>query len=123
MTKPPESLLVFAASHYLNRGSSTAEFMEDYKRVANVTRLINRFNNGAIKFNIRMVLNQIVVLSNSFGVEATTEMLLTKVDGSGLGILYPMLVFLGYMNEEQLSRESVEFNRDIVNSLRELVRC
>jgi hypothetical protein len=50
-------------------------------------------------------------------------MLLTKVDGSGLGILYPMLVFLGYMNEEQLSRESVEFNRDIVNSLRELIRC
>lgn len=94
--------------------------MNDLNTVSTVARCINRRTKGNPS-SVRLMLNQIVMLSNSFGVQPTTEMLLSKVKGDGLGILYPMLVFLGYMTEEQLSREHVTFDQDVIRQLREMV--
>lgn len=119
MTEMCESLLVYAARNYTTRGASTFEFLEDYKRLASITRSINRFTNvSRSKPNIRLLLNQIVMLSNAFGVESATEMLLRKTSEENLGVLFPLLIFLGYLSEEQLSRITVEFDDDIVNMLR-----
>ena len=115
-----DSSLLFAARNYQSRGASTAEFLEDFKRISNISRTINRYNNGTSTINVRMVMNQIVVLSNTFGVSAATELLLDKVDESCYGILIPMLVFLGYATEEHLSRKSIDFDADVVRSLREM---
>ena len=114
-----DPLLLLAAQNYKVPGATTEEFLKDLARVGVVSRTISRYSNG-YQTNVRLLLNNIVMLSNSFGVHATVELLMRKVLAENHGILFPLMVYLGYMTDEQLTDHQVQFDMDTIKLLREL---
>lgn len=114
-----DPMLVYAAKHYQLSGTTTDEFMGDLNKVNLVARNISRYHQGN-NVTLRLLLNQIVTLGNVFGVAATSIMLFQKVPEDQHGLLFPLLVYLGYMDEDLLTEHSVQFNQDLVNQLREV---
>lgn len=112
-------MLLYAAKNYKNKAGTTEEFLADFKKIDNIGRSIARYG-GGIQINLRLLLNQIVTASNIFGVEPVVEMLICRIDEKYHSILYPLLVYLGYLTDEQLSYKHVLFDMDIVSLLRKL---
>ena len=109
--------MLFAAQNYNNRAATTSEFLRDYAKLQQIRKSFNNYRKTK-RVNIRLILNQIVILSNSFGIRGATKMLLCDTDHVELSALYPILIFLGYLSEEDLSSYPVEFDEEIVRELR-----
>lgn len=114
-----DPLLLLAAQNYKVPGATTEEFLKDLARVGLVSRTISKYSNGH-QTNVRLLLNNIVMLSNSFGVHATVELLMRKVPVENHGILFPLMVYLGYMTDEQLTDHVVQFDAQLIGILRSL---
>lgn len=114
-----DSLMLYAAKKYKNKAATTSEFMKDLSKLYQIRKSFNAYRLKN-RINVRLILNQIVVLSNSFGVSAAVEMLMCETDLIEHSALFPMLIFLGYMTEDQLSDHQVEFDQMIVSELRKL---
>jgi hypothetical protein len=92
----------YAVSSYINPNCvSVLEFLDDLKTIKYIKRLINKYIDKQ-DLKERLILNHIISLSNVFGVEATVNMLQYKVDEHNHDILNAFLLFLKYIDAENL---------------------
>ena len=79
-TITPANWIMFAMKHYDNpQADGEEEFYEDIKRFKYLKRLLKKYyDTGVLKE--RLILNHIIILQNVFGVEASSTLLLYKID-------------------------------------------
>ena len=100
-----ENINMFAMKHYDNPTCiDEKEFLDDMKRFKYLKRLFRR-----------LILNHIIVLSNVFGVEASTTLLFFKIEKHHWSILKTFLVYLHIMPEQDLV--GVPLNHKIMGEL------
>ena len=76
----PENINMFAMKHYDNpQADGEEEFYEDIKRFKYLKRLFKKYyETGNLKE--RLILNHIIILTNVFGIDASSTLLLYKID-------------------------------------------
>tara|TARA_B100001287_G_C22678898_1_gene529198 strand:- start:2661 stop:3023 length:363 start_codon:yes stop_codon:yes gene_type:complete len=113
-----ENLFLFAAKHYYNpQFSDIEEFYEDLKRFKYIKRLVNRYlDNGDL--TERLILNHLIVVFNSFGIEAALEILELKLDEKHWPVVKPFLIFLKYIRNDQYT--GIKMNEEVVEALRKI---
>ena len=79
-TITPANWTMFAMRHYDNpHADGEEEFYEDIKRFKYLKRLFKKYyETGNLKE--RLILNHIIILTNVFGVDASSTLLLYKID-------------------------------------------
>lgn len=113
-----ENWLFYAIKNYDSPSlDSQTEFNEDIKRFKYLKRLFRKWKTtGELK--TRLIINHIIVLQNVFGVDACCTLLLFKVEKEFWSVLKTFLVYLKYVQDEEL--KSVKINKTILKSLQEL---
>ncbi len=113
-----ENLFLFAAKHYYNpQFSDIEEFYEDLKRFKYIKRLVNRYlDNGDL--TERLILNHLIVVFNSFGIEAALEILELKLDEKHWPVVKPFLIFLKYIRNDQYT--GIKMNEEVIEALRKI---
>lgn len=75
------------------------EFYEDLNRIKYLKRLFKRYvTTGELKE--RLILNHIIVLSNVFGIEASTRLMFFRMEEEYYEILKTFMVFLNVFPED-----------------------
>ena len=113
-----ENLFLYAAKHYDNPNfSDVDDFYEDLKRFKYIKRLVNRYldNNDLAE---RLIMNHLIVVFNSFGIEAGLNILKLKLDERHWPVIKPFLIFLIYIANTQLTEISMD--RNVVERLRKI---
>jgi len=113
-----DNLFLYAAKHYYNpQFSDIEEFYDDLKRFKYIKRLVNRYlENGELAE--RLILNHLIVVFNSFGVEATLNILELKLDDKHWSIVKPFLIFLKYIRNDQYT--GISMDQQVVETLRKI---
>lgn len=113
-----ENLFLYAAKHYYKpQFSDIEEFHEDLKRFKYIKRLVNRYlENGDLAE--RLILNHMIVVFNSFGIEAGLKILELKLDDRHWPVIKPFLIFLKYIRIDQYAR--IAMDQKVVESLRKI---
>ena len=113
-----DNWLLYAQKHYDNPTFDTEkEFWDDIKRFKYLKRLFRKWKTtGELK--TRLIINHIIVLQNVFGVDACCTLLLFKIEKEFWSVLKTFLVYLKYVQDEEL--KSVKINKTILKSLQEL---
>lgn len=113
-----DNLFLYAAKHYYNpQFSDIEEFYEDLKRFKYIKRLVNRYlENGDLAE--RLILNHLIVVFNSFGIEASLNILELKLDEKHWPIVKPFLIFLKYIRDDQYT--GITMNQEVVEALRKI---
>ena len=76
----PANWLMFALHNYDNpQCESEEEFQEDVKRFKYLKRLFKKYYETDI-LKERLIMNQIIILTNVFGIDASSTLLLYKID-------------------------------------------
>lgn len=70
-----ENLFLFAAKHYQKTCLDKDEFIEDLVNMERFRSDITRYYNKFDRQLLRLILNKIIIYSNSFGIEATMKIL------------------------------------------------
>ncbi len=111
-----ENWLLFAQHHYDNPTlEKEKEFYEDLKRFKYLKRLFRKYVFTG-EFNIRLVVNHIIVLQNVFGVEAAVTLLLYKLDVRFWPALKSVLDYLNYLYPHEL--QEVEADKKVEQILK-----
>ena len=105
----PETIDIFALRHYDNRGASKEEFEDDMKRFKYLKRLFRKYDTSG-ELKVRLIVNHIIVLSNVFGVDATTPLLFFKIEVEHWSLLKTFLVYLHFMPENDLVEVPINHN-------------
>jgi len=115
-----DNWLLFALKNYDNPTlEKEKEFYEDLKRFKYLKRLFRKYVIAKEEdFNVRLVVNHIIVLQNVFGVEATVTLLLYKLDVQYWPALKSVLDYLTYLYPHEL--DGVVVDMEINNMLKEL---
>jgi hypothetical protein len=121
------NFLIYAAKHYDRPHILQLEFEDDLKRIKYVKRLLRKYRQTG-EFKERLVLNHVIILSNVFGVEATTNMLFFKVDQEDYPLLKTILIYLNYMparlnvsfDKYNVRQEEIPVDLNIANILRNI---
>ena len=119
------NFLIYAAKCYDRPHILQSEFEDDLKRLKYVKRLLRKYRQTG-EFKERLVLNHVIILSNVFGVEATTNMLFFKVDQEDYPLLKTILIYLNYMPDHlnvsfdkyYVKQEEIPVDLNIANILR-----
>lgn len=113
-----ENLFLYAAKHYYKpQFSDIEEFYEDLKRFKYIKRLINRYIEND-ELAERLILNHLIVIFNSFGIEASLNMLELKLDNNHWPIIKPFLIFLKYIRNDQYT--GIIMDPNVVDKLRKI---
>ena len=113
-----ENLFLYAAKHYYNpKFSDIEEFYEDLKRFKYIKRLVNRYLEHD-ELGERLILNHLIVIFNSFGVEASLNMLELKLDDKHWPVIKPFLIFLKYIENNQYL--GISMDQEVVERLRKI---
>ena len=98
----PENINMFAIKHYDNPSCvDEAEFLYDMKRFRYLKRLFRKYDTSG-ELKLRLIINHIIILSNVFGVDATTTLLFFKIERNHWSILKTLLIYLHFMPENDL---------------------
>ena len=113
-----DNLFLYAAKHYYNpQFSDIEEFYEDLKRFKYIKRLLNRYiENGDLAE--RLILNHLIVVFNSFGIDAALNILELKLDDKHWAVVKPFLLFLKYIRMDQYT--GIAMDQKVVNMLRKI---
>ncbi len=96
-----DNLFLYAAKHYRNpQFTDIEEFYEDLKRFKYIKRLINRYIEHD-ELAERLLLNHLIVIFNSFGIEGSLNILELKMDEKHWPVLKPFLIYLKYITNDQ----------------------
>ena len=97
-----DNWLLFAQQNYSNPTLETSvEFLEDIKRFKYLKRLFKKYREqGALKE--RLILNHMIILSNVFGVQAASTLLLFKIEPEYWPAMKSFMVFLNMLPETEL---------------------
>ena len=111
----PENINMFAMKHYDNPSCvDEAEFLDDMKRFRYLKRLFRKYDtSGELKMSL--IINHIIILSNVFGVDATTTLLFFKIERNHWSLVKTFLVYLHFMPESDLIE--VPINHQVMGQL------
>jgi len=113
-----DNLFLYAAKHYYKpQFSDIEEFYEDLKRFKYIKRLVNRYIEND-ELAERLILNHLIVIFNSFGIEASLNMLELKLDDKHWPVIKPFLIFLKYIRNDQYT--GIDMNQEVIERLREI---
>lgn len=121
-----QNYIMFAMKHYQNpQCLNIEEFHNDLKRIKYIKRLFSRYvSSGDLKE--RLILNHLIILYNSFGVEAT-KLLFFKIEKQYWPQLKTFLVFLQYMpevlynvSEKPILSTNISLDPKIIEVLRQI---
>lgn len=113
-----DNLLLYAAKHYRNPNfSDIDEFYEDLKRFKYIKRLVNRYLDQD-DLSERLILNHLIVIFNSFGIEAALNMLDLKLDARHWPVIKPFLIYLKYIRDDQYT--GIPMDQDVITELRKI---
>ena len=113
-----DNLFLYAAKHYYNpQFSDIEEFHEDLKRFKYIKRLINRYLEND-ELAERLILNHLIVVFNSFGIECALNILELKLDEKHWPIIKPFLIYLKYIRYDQYT--GITMNQKVVEVLRKI---
>ena len=103
-----ENYLIYAIKCYDTPNCIMSEFRDDVKRFNYLKRLFKRYHNTG-EIRSRLILNQLIVLYNVFGVPATTRLLFLHVGQENYSALKTFLLFLSYMPDrvEGISNKTI----------------
>ncbi len=106
----PENINMFAMKHYDNPSCvDEKEFLDDMKRFKYLKRLFRKYDTSG-ELKARLIVNHIIVLSNVFGVDATTTLLFFKIEQNHWSLLKTFLVYLHFMPENDLIEVPINHN-------------
>jgi len=112
------NLFLYAAKHYYNpQFSDIEEFYEDLKRFKYIKRLLNRYLEND-ELAERLILNHLIVVFNSFGIEGSLNILELKLEDRHWPVIKPFLVFLKYITNEQYTGNIMD--PTVVEALRKI---
>ena len=98
----PANWMMFAIRNYDNpQADGEDEFYEDIKRFKYLKRLLKKYHDGG-DLKERLILNHIIVLTNVFGVEASSTLLLFKIDPDYWSVLKTFMMYLHMIPENEL---------------------
>jgi len=113
-----KNLLLFAAQNYRKPNFSDIEdFYEDLNRFKYVKRLLNRYLDHN-ELSERLILNHIIIICNSFGIENALKIFELKLTDKYWPILKPFLIYLKYIKNEDYV--GINMDQHIINILREI---
>ncbi len=97
-----DDYVAYAKASYKSPFFSDEDFLQDLNKIVVLKKLFRRFTtSGAI--NERLVLNNIIILLNVFGLESTNKMLFHKVEHEHWSIVKTFLMFLNSYVEEPVT--------------------
>ena len=115
-----KNFFLYAAHNYKNpQCTGIEDFYDDLKSIKYIKRLFNRFiNKGELKS--RLVYNHIILLSNVFGVEASTRMLFFKLGKEYWSLLKPFLLTLDHLPEiiDKINTVDIPLDKTVITLLR-----
>ena len=98
----PANWLMFAMKNYDNpQADGEEEFHEDLKRFKYLKRLLKKHHEGG-ELKERLILNHIIVLTNVFGVDAASTLLLFKIEQDYWSVLKTFMTYLNMIPETEL---------------------
>lgn len=113
-----QNVLLYAAKHYYKpQFSDIDDFYEDLKRFKYIKRLLNRYLEQD-ELAERLILNHLIVIFNSFGIEASLNILELKLDDNHWPVIKPFLVYLRYIRNDQYT--GIAMDQKAVDVLREI---
>ena len=113
-----DNLFLYAAKHYYKpQFSDIEEFYEDLKRFKYIKRLVNRYLDSG-ELGERLILNHLIVIFNSFGIEASLNMLDLKLDDRHWPVIKPFLIFLKYIENDQYI--GISMDQTVIERLRKI---
>ena len=113
-----DNVLLYAAKHYRNpQFSDIEEFHEDLKRFKYIKRLLNRYLDQG-ELAERLILNHLIVVFNSFGIEAALNILELKLIERHWPVVKPFLVYLKYIRDDQYT--GIAMDQTIIEVLRKI---
>ena len=113
-----DNVLLYAAKHYRNpQFSDIEEFHEDLKRFKYIKRLLNRYLDQG-ELAERLILNHLIVVFNSFGIEAALNILELKLTEKHWPVVKPFLVYLKYIRDDQYT--GIAMDPSIIDVLRKI---
>lgn len=92
------------------------EFETDMYRIICIKKLIDKYISSG-KVNLRLLLNHVIVLHNSFNV-ITFDLIRLKLDEKYYPVIKSLLVYLKYIESNDWN--DVQENSDIFNALRNI---
>ncbi len=110
----------FALKHYDNTACTSAEeFERDMIQHQTIKRAIRRYIDDGV--NLHRLVNHVLIFYNCFG-KASTQMLLYKIQETEfLGVLVPIIVFLGW-HDDSLDSLSLAINTRVIKELEEIFK-
>jgi hypothetical protein len=84
------------------------------KRFRYLKRLFRKYDTSG-ELKLRLIINHIIILSNVFGVDATTTLLFFKIEQNHWSLIKTFLVYLHFMPENDLVE--VPINREVMVKL------
>ena len=113
-----ENVVMYAIKHYDNpQCEGEKEFQDDLKRFKYIKRLLRKYYETDI-LKERLLLNHIIVLKNVFGPEASTTLLLYKIQREYWPALKSFLIFLNSITEDELTH--IEEDMNVLEILRKV---
>ena len=113
-----ENVVMYAIKHYDNpQCEGEKEFQDDLKRFKYIKRLLRKYYETDI-LKERLLLNHIIVLKNVFGPEASTTLLLYKIQREYWPALKSSLIFLNSITPEELPQ--VDLDNRVLKTLEKL---
>ena len=98
----PANWMMFAMKNYDNpQADGEEEFQEDLKRFKYLKRLLKKHHDGG-ELKERLILNHIIVLTNVFGVDAASTLLLFKIEQEYWPVLKTFMQYLNMIPEYEL---------------------
>ncbi len=109
--------MMFAMKHYDNpQADGEEEFQDDLKRFKYLKRLLKKYHEGG-ELKERLILNHIIVLTNVFGVEAATTLLLFKIEQDYWSELKTFMLYLHIIREEEPAMSEILVDEKIWTTL------
>lgn len=113
-----ENLFLYAAkAYYKPQFSDIEEFYEDLKRFKYIKRLVNRYLDQD-ELSERLIINHLIVVFNSFGIEPTINILKLKLDERHWPVIKPFLIYLKYIRDDQIT--GFKMDKTVVDRLRKI---
>ena len=107
---------IYLKEHYDVPIFDEAEFKEDFNRIKHIKKLITRYViYGTSELRERLILNHLIILTNCFGPEVTSRVILLKMTDV-LSYIKPFMILLGIMPDKifNVNKESVFDTNDII---------
>ena len=107
-TITPANWIMFAMKHYDNpQADGEEEFQEDLKRYKYLKRLLKKYHETGV-LKERLILNHIIVLTYVFGVEASSTLLLYKIEQKYWSVIKTFMIYLNMLREDELPNIGID---------------